>query len=95
MIIAIKGVGNIEPVEVGRHHRLGSIDLSALQLTTSLSVVSHRPTKDHEVVVDATGNPPPLSLPLSSLGFFPASPLAGKLVKKHFIMTHSQRVCLI
>jgi hypothetical protein len=52
MIVMVEGDGGVRTVEVGRHHRLDSIDLSTLQLTTSLSVVSYRPTEDHEAVVD-------------------------------------------
>jgi hypothetical protein len=52
MIITIEGDSGVGPIKVGRHRRLGSVDLSALQLMTSLSVISHKPAEDHEAVVD-------------------------------------------
>jgi hypothetical protein len=70
MIVTIKGDGGVGPVEVGRHHKLDSIDLLALQLMTSLSVISCRPTEDHEAVVDDR-EPVALAVAFVVLGLLP------------------------
>jgi hypothetical protein len=91
MIIVVEGDGDVRPVEVGRRHRFGSIDLSALQLMTSLSVVSCRPIEDHEAVVD-DGEPTALAVTFVILGLLPRISLSqyvGEEALHHVTLSES------